>query len=983
MISFPGYSTIINFEEVTVTTSKKVNENYSNDTVTITKDSDGNYYMNYTLTFTVDAALSTLVLTDTLGAGQTLVDGSVQVNSSTVDSSHISYSTDSDGVTTMYIYIAGTDTSDIDYLYDSSAKDATYTVTYKVKLDEDVFEDHGKLKNSAYWTYNGTNSETKTTEVTPYKNISSQVSKEYEKTVYDDTTGYYTFYWKLTVTGDDLSGYVVTDTCGSNQTYNSSSFEIDCTDGTPAVTVSTTTYSDSTTGFTFTFPSDTTYSGTCVFTYTTTSTQTKDEMAGSGTVSFNNKVSIDDGDGNTGSDDGSTSIDTGTKTAEAEIEKNWTTTKDTVDTTTGFLYWEIKVTLADGVTELENVTVTDSYPYYYLNQDSWNGKQLTMKWDTIEVKDASGNVLTRGTNATDGDYTIDESTGVITFAKLTSDVTITGAVYFDFSSLSETDKVTFINSAVLKVNDVKLDEDSDTLTYTENDYRMTKTVTYDESTGLFNWTVVINPTMAEYADQICVYFSDTLPAGMEFVGCIDKNGSSVSSAINVALSVSDYGSGNGQNYTVTVQTKKVLDENDKETDQQTIEKVDVGILGSFHWYLSKTSYTITYQTKLSDTELARIATIYANGYTEQTFSYTNVAYLLNSSGGTLTSVEEEITYMYNPLSKSDLGIGADANYANSKDVFTYKVVANEEEIDLDPNSDTLTLYDTLGSDVSILLDSVSVTDENGADLSGVTISYEEDTLVITIPDQTCAVITFSVKAVDLGENTYTNTVYLVGYVTYSASVSEKHYIKEHSGTVNGVSNTITLSKLDADTGKALGGAEFALYQVNYDENTYVLGSETVVKDSLENSIYTSDEYGKVTFPLLTPGSLYYWEETEAPTGYVASSTEKHYFIVYAVATNQAGTAEDTSTTGQATTKANREAAEALAEAIENANSGVTVHVLRASYSWVVTNKQTGSITVTKNVTVNGNAVTAGDDTMDGDYLFGLFTVTEVTGQSPV
>lgn len=161
---------------------------------------------------------------------------------------------------------------------------------------------------------------------------------------------------------------------------------------------------------------------------------------------------------------------------------------------------------------------------------------------------------------------------------------------------------------------------------------------------------------------------------------------------------------------------------------------------------------------------------------------------------------------------------------------TYTIKVNPNALDLNPNSDSLTLTDVMDSGCSFTNGSLRVT-QNGNDITS-SISYSlENTqgdngaaatkLTLTVPDSTSLVITYDVApqgALD-DEVVINNTVSLNGFTNAVVPTSGKWRVQESNAGTEAQSYGITVRKTD-DTGKMpLEGAQFSLYKVDLDKST--------------------------------------------------------------------------------------------------------------------------------------------------------------------
>ena len=468
----------------------------------------------------------------------------------------------------------------------------------------------------------------------------------------------------------------------------------------------------------------------------------------------------------------------------------------------------------------------------------------------------------------------------------------------------------------------------------------------------WTWTVVINAKNALFDDDYVPFFTDQLPEGMELA--------------EDTITVACYGAGHQNN-----QGGAIWDAHERNpakvsvaVQDGTIQPVDLtqGYPDRDNPWptgISGMRYTITYKTKLSADEIARVKG------TEEEHTYNNVASLTDGNNVKNTA-EKETTYKYNFLNKSD-----DSPEKLSKDVIQYSIVANPDELTLNGGSD-LTVSDVLDTSVELVTNSVSVTDKNGSALSSATVGYHDDTreLSITIPDETYAKITFRVTAANLNDldntndkTTYTNTANLKGQGEYSDSVSKDHRVLEHSATITGEKNAISLHKVDQyNLATDLADAKFSLYKCTLDDNYKIVGTEQLG----ETGSYKTDGSGTVTFKRLVPYTLYYWVEEEAPQGYEITSDLPHYFVMFEASDDAA------------TEAANQQRAKVIDNMAQENNtfddgSPIIVNTVKDQYTWIVTNLKVETV---KQEIAGSKTLTGRDMGEDEEFEFVLEAVTE-------
>lgn len=221
---------------------------------------------------------------------------------------------------------------------------------------------------------------------------------------------------------------------------------------------------------------------------------------------------------------------------------------------------------------------------------------------------------------------------------------------------------------------------------------------------------------------------------------------------------------------------------------------------------------------------------------------------------------------------------------------TYTIKVNPNALDLNPNSDSLTLTDVMDSGCSFTNGSLRVT-QNGNDITN-SISYSlENTqgdngaaatkLTLTVPDSASLVVTYDVApqgALD-DEVVINNTVSLNGFTNAVVPTSGKWRVQKSNAGTEAQSYGITVRKTD-DTGKMpLKGAQFSLYKVDLDKSTANnLVTEPVSGNvDVETNLFGVASFGSKDQPL-DANVLYYYVETKAPSGYEITNPNPTYVM---------------------------------------------------------------------------------------------------------
>ena len=229
-------------------------------------------------------------------------------------------------------------------------------------------------------------------------------------------------------------------------------------------------------------------------------------------------------------------------------------------------------------------------------------------------------------------------------------------------------------------------------------------------------------------------------------------------------------------------------------------------------------------------------------------------------------------------------LNKDGVYNDGESFIHYTISVNKSSADLNPNGDTLTLEDTIGSEIDFQLGTLKI---NGTSATADQYSYDDTTrkITITIPDNQYAKITYDgYPNIAIGEeftSASNNKVVLKGVDHVSPADKSFDKIKVHqssgTSTYNGVSLTVYKQEKGVSA-KALKGAKFALYEVTVDE-----GKETDAK--LVSEKITGDS-GYVSFSGLSRSVLYKLVETQAPDGYFLDSTPN--YLMFKDATRATG-----------------------------------------------------------------------------------------------
>ncbi len=275
--------------------------------------------------------------------------------------------------------------------------------------------------------------------------------------------------------------------------------------------------------------------------------------------------------------------------------------------------------------------------------------------------------------------------------------------------------------------------------------------------------------------------------------------------------------------------------------------------------------------------------IYIEYLTHVDSQVNDTEYYANSASlyynGTLDSTRSADIYYDKPAEVTKIGEynASTAPFAN------YTVYVNEASMDLDPNSNTLTLTDTMGSALDLVTDSVSVTLWDGTPVATENLRYDPatHTFSITLNDQTAYKVSYSarvnlVSGETLDDTNAVNTCELTGVITSGddGTFTIRSRVYDNSASSSSVIGLATLNILKHDSASAsdlLSGAQFSVQSVTLDGNNNVSASAFTTG--------TTDASGRISITNISRGTIYMVTETAAPAGY--SLDETPHFIVFA------------------------------------------------------------------------------------------------------
>ncbi|MCD7893284.1 MAG: Cna B-type domain-containing protein, partial [Erysipelotrichaceae bacterium] len=604
-----------------------------------------------------------------------------------------------------------------------------------------------------------------------------------------------------------------------------------------------------------------------------------------------------------------------------------------------------------------------------LSTDASDYKVTYTYYDDTEGKKVS-KVLTLGNDYTisfDGTtkYTIDFTPDIVnsTSKNITIVIEYT-TTYTDY--LSEGTQISNKGTAYFE-NETEYDEDN-TVIYMMIDKSVSST---DEESGTITWNITVD--IFEILDKYYIYDKDTdtytlsLPTTITIQDTLPK-GTELTSNI-VTLSGNgfwEFGNWSSSDKQITVTSTSGTITIDLTS---TLTKLFTSNYLSAYLADSKTGntyarfLTLTYSTVVTD-----YAAYLAGGEQE----FTNSAQLY---GDDLLGQDEETTKM---TGESYLGKSG-TDQKNGYYLFTVDGIAelvtayaNSSSYDKDStNWTTVTLTDVYGADLqynssfspTYTVNGTSSTiylEGNEPDSSGTYVTYSIDesthTITFNIPYSIATQlesISYYLKVLattsdDLSQLSLTNTIYLEGQSDTAADTTVDG-ISSGSGVTGGYTSVLFhITKTDSDTGDALGGAEFTIYEADYDETS----GFSYDKDSVVDSGTTLSSDGKLTLSNLTVNKLYAVVETGSPSGYVDISTV--YYVIFVKN-------EDTVNSNYGDSLLQIVSDTFIIKTISSSESGTTVSITQD-----VTNTQvdSGELTITKSITDNNEIDLTDTDTLE-------------------
>lgn len=221
----------------------------------------------------------------------------------------------------------------------------------------------------------------------------------------------------------------------------------------------------------------------------------------------------------------------------------------------------------------------------------------------------------------------------------------------------------------------------------------------------------------------------------------------------------------------------------------------------------------------------------------------------------------------------------------------YTINVNPERLDLDPDSDTITLHDKPNEYLKISPDTVKVeevlADGTKKPLNRFKCEYDKQTrqMTLVLPDSRSFEVTYTAFLEgELNSSvTISNDVMFEGAVAASAKSEGTYTIVKSKAEGSSETFSLNVRKLDKEYSSVeLEGAEFELYCVTdldrfNKDNIDKYAELWSTKKTDQSGLITWNGNDDTTENSLRADSLYYYIETEAPAGYELDDTP-HYFV---------------------------------------------------------------------------------------------------------
>ncbi len=404
------------------------------------------------------------------------------------------------------------------------------------------------------------------------------------------------------------------------------------------------------------------------------------------------------------------------------------------------------------------------------------------------------------------------------------------------------------------------------------------TVNYDDIKGILNYRLMLNTTEA---DNGTITITDVLPAGTSLVD------GSVKAEFN-------FGSWNrntndrGTDFNSTSKPQAVTSPNEDGTATLTITIPNYTFVSGYE------RVAVSYSISLAEDPAW-------NDQAKTVQTYVNKASWAGNSSSTETKVKRErerVIKSGEQLKDSD---------GNPTSRVRYTVLINPGAVDLDEDSSTLTLTDTLsgasGLNPSLDISSLKLCNydpdtENhiGSPLASTSYTLDYDTanatIKMTIPDSKAMVLVYEYNL----DDSFADGKQISNAVSLNGNWSSKQEmsLNAQSSSAHAHRSQITLYKVDSRNNQIpLPGTQFKLEQFDKASNSWTVTKSTLTTDSEGKIVWRM--YGDIKD--LTEDILYRITETKALDGYKLDTTP--YYMIWRATASTEDTAFSNSGAGNA------------------------------------------------------------------------------------
>lgn len=407
-------------------------------------------------------------------------------------------------------------------------------------------------------------------------------------------------------------------------------------------------------------------------------------------------------------------------------------------------------------------------------------------------------------------------------------------------------------------------------------------VSYDNTNGVLYYRIVI-----QKGDNMPYTLTDTLSDGMSFVQ--NENGN-LDIVVTYYNSPTDYWPGdNGNNNTYARNLVEVspisTDQDENGEEHESVSFIVHKQTDTTHWPDGYKGMQILYGVKIDDAESWADAEITREETDTGTTIYNKTYVNTVEWEGKVIETSTEVTREWEGFEKA-------GEFSDDHMTASYSVIINANAMNLDKESDTITLTDNFtisGGSAYLQLDNVHlyhydrITGQKGQEIASSRYNIEYDQvsnrITIELEDELSCILEYQYDIFRTGSA----TVDIDNSVSFSGTVVASKKLQDviHTGWVQ--TRSLKLLKIDEDiNSKYLVGAEFELYYYDTNDKKFkqmdTLGNNIINRDGH----IVSDENGKINLTPLLGGEyedkLFMLIEVKAPQGY-SVNPEPTYFMI--------------------------------------------------------------------------------------------------------